>query len=182
MLTCSGLQVSPALCSPHRCFLSSLCSSAPAAGSSLRPLTTPVSHPSHPPSLLSLLHNSQSTETSAPCHFSDALLKNIEKKTLENMKKAWYDVSSQKRHLIEEEESKCNCNYFEFIGYFPPNLKLKENICSISFSKTCYSSSLFPMFDILMKQRTFQKMHILLGQWFKWTTWQCWKVIEIEEN
>lgn len=74
VLTCSGLQVSPALCSPHRCFLSSLCPSAPAAGSGLRPLTTPVSHPSHPPSLLSLLHNSQSTETSAPCHSSDTLL------------------------------------------------------------------------------------------------------------
>ena len=74
VLTCSGLQVSLALLSPHRCFLSSLCPSAPAAGSGLRPLTTPVSHPSHPPSLLSLLHISQSTETSAPCHSSDALL------------------------------------------------------------------------------------------------------------
>ena len=45
--------------------------SAPAAGSGLRSLTTPVSHPGSPSlSSLSLLHNSQSTETSALCHFS----------------------------------------------------------------------------------------------------------------
>ena len=70
VLTCFGLQVSvaPPL-SLHTGVPSPL--SAPAAGSGLRSLTTPVSHPGSPSlSSLSLLHNSQSTETSALCHFS----------------------------------------------------------------------------------------------------------------